>query len=193
MYPVEYRTSQEFFERLYRKSEDPWNFSSSVYEASRYQEILNALPQKYFERAFEPGCSIGVLTEKLAARCSEIQAIDISITAVRKAQQRCQNLLGVHINPGILPTDIPDGVYDLIVFSEIGYYFSIVNLQRIIERLVNQLSSRGTLIGVHWLGKSPDHVLDGNVVNDTIGSTDGLELTLSKRSEQYRLDRWTRC
>ena len=41
-----------------------------------------------FRRAFEPGCSTGVLTAELAARCDEVVALDVAAPAVERARSR---------------------------------------------------------------------------------------------------------
>lgn len=185
-------SSEAFFESRYQDSEDPWKFATSAYELSRYDAILKALPPGEFRRAFEPGCSVGVLTEQLAQRCRELHAIDISATAVSRAQQRCRHLSHVHIRHGALPNDIPDGTFDLILFSEIGYYFRLEALGAVLERLVDCLVPGGILLASHWLGKSPDHVLQGGQVHDLIGRMPSLRHLEQQRSKQFQLDLWVR-
>jgi hypothetical protein len=58
------------FETLYQESGDPWGFASNQYELMRYKHIYNALLNRRYNTIFEPGCSIGVLTEKLATLLS---------------------------------------------------------------------------------------------------------------------------
>ena len=116
-------SSQTFYEKMYAGVADPWAFATSPYEHYRYTRILNALGQRHYQRAFEPGCSIGVLTEQLAFVCAHVEATDISTIAVSRAQDRCRALPNVIIKQGGLPDQIPDGMFDLIIFSEIGYYF----------------------------------------------------------------------
>ena len=60
-------TSAEFFETMYAEREDPWEFASSQYERDRYAAIVRALGNRRYRRAFEPGCSIGILTPQLAS------------------------------------------------------------------------------------------------------------------------------
>jgi len=62
-------TSPEFFERKYLLDEDPWHFATSAYERQRYDELISALKGPRYKQAFEPGCSIGVFTERLANIC----------------------------------------------------------------------------------------------------------------------------
>ena len=79
-------TSAEFFETMYAEREDPWEFASSQYERDRYAAIVRALGNRRYRRAFEPGCSIGILTPQLAAFCDRVEAMDISPTAVARAR-----------------------------------------------------------------------------------------------------------
>ncbi len=58
--------STEYFDDLYQKNEDPWDFETSAYERDKYAATLAALPNAHYQNAFEIGCSIGVLTQQLA-------------------------------------------------------------------------------------------------------------------------------
>ena len=123
---------------------------------------------------FEPACSIGVLTEPLATICDRIDAIDISAKAVEQAVQRCRLLANVIIKQGALPAETPAGPFDLIVFSEVGYYFEKPQLRALIDQLMGSLESEGIFLAAHWLGTSPDHILNGNEVHEIVFSTKGL-------------------
>lgn len=185
--------SQAFFESKYRNDPDPWNFASSAYELGRYQATLEALADRQYRRAFEPGCSIGILTARLAAVCGQVEALDISPTAVESARKRCKAFPNVNIVCGALPEFIPGGRFDLIVFSEIGYYFDERQLQELGQTLVKQLLNPGTLLAAHWLGESADHVLTGDRVHELLGALDGLRHVHSERHSGFRLDRWERA
>lgn len=185
-------TSEAFFEAQYRRDPDPWSFATDNYELSRYQATLTALNGRYFHSAFEPGCSIGVLTEQLAGLCEHVAAIDISETAARQAQQRCRGLRNVEVKHAALPDGIPESSFDLIVFSEIGYYFDQAELTALAETLVDRLVSGGVFLAVHWLGNSPDHTLTGDQVHQVLGSVPQLQHSLSQRYPGFRLDRWTK-
>jgi len=184
--------SKEFFEAKYRTDSDPWKFASSSYELSRYAEIIRSLEGRTFEAGFEPGCSIGVLTERLAGVCRHLWAMDISPTAVAAARQRCEQLRNVSIEQGALPNDVPADDFDLIVFSEIGYYFEPTMLTKIRDRLVETLRPRGMLIGCHWLGVSADHPLHGEEVHSVLRAGRALRLTASRHFDGFMLERWER-
>lgn len=185
-------TGRDFFEGKYIQHVDPWAFASSDYEQSRYRSITNAFCNRRYSRAFEPGCSVGVLTAHLASLCNYVYATDISPTAVRRAKDRCKDLPNVEITCEALPAVLPQGNFDLIVFSEIGYYFHEFQLHELGTALMKKLNKQGTLLAVHWLGVSEDHLLSGDRVHEILKTIDGLTPTHSERHANFRLDRWER-
>ena len=185
-------TTEEFFDRMYRADPDPWHFASSDYEQDRYAATLSALEGRHFQRAFEPGCSVGIMTAKLADLCDEVFAIEISGAAVAKAREHCRDLPQVHIRKGALPDCVPQGGFDLIVFCEIGYYFEEQPLRMLLRHLVEQLDPGGVLLAVHWLGTSKDHVLSGDRVHELLFECAGLQHDKAERHFDFRLDRWSK-
>lgn len=185
-------TSPEFFESKYRERDDPWDFAGSGYERFRYETIIAALEKRRYDRAFEPGCSVGELTWRLAGRCGHVCALDISSSAVERARRRCSEFSNITFRVGSLPHHIPDGEFDLVIFSEIGYYFDEAGLKDLAAALVRRICVSGTLLAAHWLGVSNDHVLSGDRTHEVLGSVEGLRLTRSERYAGFRLDRWIR-
>ena len=185
-------SSPAFFEAKYRAAADPWNFAGSDYERSRYEATVAALDGRHFRRALEPGCSVGVLTQQLATRCAWVDAFDFSPTAVEAARQRCAALPNVALRCDALSPALPFGRYDLIVLSEIGYYFTDPEWAELAATLVSAMTAGSTLLAVHWLGKSSDHRLSGDRVHQLLGGQPGLSLGRAERFPQFRLDRWSR-
>lgn len=185
-------SSPAFFETKYRRKSDPWNFLKSPYECARYDAILNTLRGRHYHRVFEPGCSIGALTVRLASICDEIEAADFSPTAVKKARKRCENLSNVRIRCSSLSIEEDFGRFDLVVLSEIGYYFHAPEWRELSERCVATMNSGSTLLAAHWLGNSTDHQMSGDKVHDILASNASLRLEHSQRHECFRMDRWVR-
>ena len=185
-------TTQDFFEQKYKTDSDPWDFASNAYEQGRYGAILRALHGRRYEWTFEPGCSIGVLTARLASLSDAVLAMDISPTAAEQARERCRGLKNVSVSCGKLPEDIPGGLFDLIVFSEIGYYFEEPQLAELLAKLVERMTNGGTLLAAHWLGDSEDHILSGDQVHAVLGQVGGLKHSHAERHAGFRLDCWTK-
>jgi SAM-dependent methyltransferase len=185
-------TSRAFFELKYKESEDPWSFATSPYEQQRFAAVLSAIGDRRYCRAFEPGCSIGVLTVGLARICDRVEAMDISPTAIAQARDRTQHLPNVRTTCGALPSLIPSGTFDLIVFSEIGYYFTRDDLFAIASLLANRICTSGVFLAAHWLGESPDHLLSGDSVHEILARVPNLALRQTERHAGFRLDLWAR-
>jgi protein-L-isoaspartate O-methyltransferase len=180
------------FEDRYRDNPDPWNFADSTYEKDRYRTIMASLPRLTYARAFEPGCSVGELTARLAEVCGHVVATDFAPSAVRQARQRCAGLDNVEIHCADLATEVPPGPFDLIVFSEIGYYFPAPLLVNVALSAVGHLNMGGDFVAVHWLGDSADHVLHGDQVHEQLQSALPLRWLGGQRYDGFRLDAWRR-
>ena len=181
-----------FFEAMYQQDRDPWNFAGDAYELGRYRSIIAALAHRRYRHAFEPGCSVGVLTEQLASLCDAVEAIDFSPTAVERTRERCAALPNVSVRCTSLPDRMPVVGFDLLVLSEIGYYFTPADLGRLAPALIEPMLPGSTLLAAHWLGGSPDHIMSGDEVHAILGKNPSLQLEHSERHERFRLDRWVR-
>jgi len=184
--------SAAFFEARYQTSGDPWHFASSPYELSRYDITLATLSRESYRRGFEPGCSVGVLTAALARRVERLIACDISSTAVACAKERCGELANVEIHRRDVADGLPEGMFDLIVFSELGYYFSAARLAAIAREMATRMDPGGELVAVHWLGHSPDHVLHGDEVHGVLVQALPCEHVAGSRHAGFRIDSWRR-
>lgn len=118
--------------------------------------------------------------------------MDISPTAVAIAGRNCAHRPIVHLYCGALPGDVTTGLFDLIVLSEIGYYFDVEDLVRLGSNLVRRLEKSGVLLATHWLGHSEDHLLHGDLVHETLGKLDGIRSEYFERHAGFRIDRWIR-
>ena len=131
---------------------DPWSYVGGDYETHRYDVIVNHLPKTRFSRGFELGCSIGVLTERLGPYCDFLLGADCSPAAVAMARLRTAGAANVAIELMQAPGQLPEGRFDLIVLSEVLYFFSDADLARIASFVRERLESRGICILVNYLG-----------------------------------------
>lgn len=182
--------SPAYFDAKYAETDDPWSFETSAYEATKYQATLDVLPRARYHSAFEIGCSIGVLTERLAERTERLLAVDVSERALGRARQRCQQLPNVRCEWLRVPETFPDELFDLIVVSEVGYYWSRIELGRAMRLIINHLEPGGHLLLVHWTPFVADYPLTGDQVHDAVLSATAPRMRplVSRRESSYRLD-----
>ncbi|CAH0999426.1 Trans-aconitate 2-methyltransferase [Neolewinella maritima] len=182
-----------YFDTVYANSEDPWNFATSPYERKKYAASLAALPEARYASGLEIGCSIGVLTSLLAQRCDRLLAVDISEAALERARARLAGEVHVSFRRMTLPEEFPDRHFDLVVLSEVGYYWSYGDLDRAIERIGRALNPGGTLLLVHYTPYVPDYPLTGDEVHEAFADQlPDFYAIRSERADRYRLDVWKR-
>tara|TARA_R110002020_G_scaffold26514_33_gene86058 strand:- start:1708 stop:2298 length:591 start_codon:yes stop_codon:yes gene_type:complete len=140
------------FDRLYRDRRDPWDYETSAYEADKYLRCLNLLPRRRFGCALEVGCSIGVMSEAIAARCVSLLAIDFAPTAIVRARER--GIANARFRVAGVPQDWPRGPWDLIVLSEVLYYLDIDALERTIALVTRDLAPGGSCLVAGYTGQT---------------------------------------
>lgn len=179
-----------YFEKLYRENPDPWNFATSDYEDRKYQATLAALQRPLYGRALEIGCSIGVLTARLAVHCQELIAVDLSPTAIAKARETCSTLDNVRFDVGGAPGNLPGGPFDLIVLSEILYYLNRQDLAALAAWCQKAAASGAEIILCHWLGPT-NYPLGGATASNLFveAMQPRLESHAVFHEEVYRLER----
>jgi SAM-dependent methyltransferase len=167
-----------------------FNFGSE-YERERNQATLGCLSRASYGRAFEPGCSLGELTEQLARRCVQVMATDDAAERVARAEARCARFPNVEVRHAGLADGPPRGTFDLIVLSDFGGHFSPKPLLEIVLRMVGQLQLGGELVAAHSLWPS-SRLLHGDTVHNLLGDQLPLAWTYSERREEFRVDVWQR-
>lgn len=187
-------TDPAAFEARYQAAEDPWDFAGSPYEQGRYDAIEAALGGERFARGFEPGCSVGALTVRLAAHCDHLRAVDVSASAVARAVERCRALPSVDLAVGSVDDELVPGAFDLVVFSELGYYVDGEALDALVDGIAGSVAAGGLLVACHWLGSSPDHKVHGSVVHELLQRrcVAGFEHRHHRATPGYVLDAWRR-
>jgi hypothetical protein len=184
-------TERRYFDEMYGSDTDPWDFESSMYEHRKYALTMASLPRLRYGSAFEPGCSIGVLTEMLAARCDYLLATDVVPAALDRARNRLAGLRHVTLEQRAIPEDWPEAAFDLVVLSEIAYYFDASDLARVIALIERSTGIGAQVLGVHWRGTT-DYPLSGDRVHEIIAATPGLEQVVHHMETDFVLDVWER-
>ena len=190
------RSSASFFERMYASTptRDPWEFATSPTEQDRFDDLVSLLSGRRYQSCCEPGCSTGELTRRLASISGSVLAMDLSPTAIGEARRRNPDLAGVTFRVASFP-DAPgrdDGQFDLVVLSEIGYYFQPDDLRRAVLRIVDLLEPGGVLVASHWTGRSDDHVMTGARTHQVIAESMPWNRDEHHERPASIVDIWTR-
>jgi SAM-dependent methyltransferase len=184
-----------YFDALYAAAEDPWGFADRWYEQRKYAVTLASLPDERYATAYEPGCSIGVLSALLAGRCDQLLASDGSAAAVERAATRLAACTHVTVEQRLLPEQWPDGTFDLVLLSELLYYFATEDLALVIGSALASVNPGGTLVAVHWRHPAPDHPHTSDQVHAELAqraTAAGCVRLAGHVEDDFLLDVWVR-
>lgn len=185
----------DYFDSLFRRSADPWQFKSRWYESRKRALTLACLPQARYASGYEPGCANGELSSALAERCDRLLVSDGSAIAVDFAMARLGGYPSVEVRQLWVPVQWPDEMFDLIVLSEFGFYLGAVDLEALACKTIASLRPGGTVVACHWRrpiegcefgGDEVNHRLFGAMVKAT-----ALTPVCQVLEPDMRLDVWS--
>lgn len=181
-----------YFEGLFAGNNDPWGFRQRWYEQRKRLVTLAALPRPHYRAIFEPGCANGELSAALAERCDRLLCCDTSAAAANLARTRLSLFDHAEVRHGRLPGDWPEEKFDLIVFSEIGYYLDRQDLTEVIRRISDSLTADGQLLACHWRPPIEDCPLNARQVHDLIHEQLHLPRLVLHQEADFLLEVWSR-
>ncbi len=181
-------TPDAYFEERWALGDDPWEHGSRWYETRKYDLTAAALPRPMYRRSFEPGCGAGFLTQRLAERSTDHLAMERHPRGVRTTTERCRHLASVTVTEGCIPSDWPDGRFDLIVLSEVLYYLADDELAEVLGRAHVALAPGGDLVAVHYRAVVDEHVRTGDEVHHRLTTSAPWEHLLHGVDPDFVLD-----
>lgn len=167
------RLPDRYFDDVYAAASDPWRLAERWYEERKYAITMAMLPNARYRHAFEPGCSVGVLTEQLTLRCDHVTSSDVAAAALDATRDRVERsgrsdrltLSGTSLD-GDWPADV-----DLVVVSEVAYYLHPDTLRLVLDRECPRLAPGATVVAAHWRHSVEDYPMSGDEANALITST----------------------
>ena len=177
---------RQYFEELYAGDSDPWRYHECEYEIAKRVDTLSFLHARY-ESACEVGCSIGVLTGELAPRCDALLAIDISPRAADIARQSLRGFPQVEVAVMHLPYDRPTRKVDLLMLSEVLYFFDADELAQLAS-LAHDITKPGAdLVIVSYDGETRTK-LNGRQATETfLSHVKDFQLLRTEQREHYHI------
>lgn len=177
------------FQSLYRSNPDPWGFTTSRYEQTKYRRTVDALKDRRFVSGLEVGCSIGIPTHLLAPQCDSLFGIDIVEDPLAVARARCADQPQVRFARMQVPMQWPTEHFDLIVFSEVLYFLSAGDIAHCARHVLQTLIPGGVVVLVNWLGRTDDpNPADAAPDRFMAATQNTLRILCQERQEHYRLD-----
>jgi predicted TPR repeat methyltransferase len=185
------RVPDDYFDAMYAQSRDPWQLAGRWYEQRKYAMTMAMLPLPRYRHAYEPGCSVGVLTEMLSTRCEHVTATDVAATALEATAERLMR--GGHsdrvtLERRSLDSCWPTSDFDLVVLSEVAYYLDAESLREVLDRECPRLVAGATLIAAHWRHPVDDYPMTGDEANFVIAATAELQAVAHYSDDDVVID-----
>ena len=190
--------ARQHFEQMYQADPDPWQVASRWYERRKRDLLLAALPRERYAHGFEPGCGNGEATQRLLQRCDRLCAVDFSDRAVDLCRQRIAPQDRARLDLQALPLpwqwpqvpQVPQQGFDLIVVSELAYYFDDAALAHFNRQCLASLQGGGHWLMCHWRHGAHDHLQTTRTLHDSVSAHAQLNLLLSHSEPDFQLDIW---
>lgn len=179
---------QDYFDDMYTRHDDPWGFDSRWYEERKRATLLAALPRRRYRSAFEAGCATGAVTAHLADRCDSVLAVDLAPAALDRARRRLSDRENVEVRRAVLPDEWPEGEFDLLVLSEVAYYWGGADLDRGLAACVGSLAADGHLVACHWRHPVVEYPRDGDDVHDALAARGDLVCLVRHEEADFVLE-----
>ncbi|MBI5815107.1 MAG: methyltransferase domain-containing protein [Nitrospinae bacterium] len=145
-----------YFNWKYKK-QDPYHVGQSDYEKEKLDRAMAALAFKdSFDNVLEVGCGEGFMTEALAGKAAHVLAVDISDIAVKRTAERTAGTSCVTAKRMDVFTTPPSPEYDLVVCSEVLYYFEPEQLPGAVENIIGWIRPGGHAALIHARAKADD-------------------------------------
>ena len=88
----------------------------------------------------------------------------------------------------VAPGEWPEAMFDLVVFSEVLYYFTPDGIAEAARRTTGSLRPNGAVLLVNWFGPTDGSVPGDEAVHLFAEAAPGLTKLSHRRDETYRLD-----
>ncbi len=173
---------------MYLAKDDPWDLATKWHDQRKYAVTMASLPRERYQRAYEPGCSIGLLTAMLAPRCADLLAVDCVDSAVEQTRAAVREFPQVRVAAAMLPAELPDETFDLIVIGDLLYYLSAADLQALLDGLVERLEPGGDILAVHFRDREAGGNYDGFNVHEALAARPGLDRIVHHEDDWFLLD-----
>jgi SAM-dependent methyltransferase len=153
-----------FFEELWRRG-DPWEFETSDFEQRRCARLCSILAGRRYANALEIGCGAGFFTRFLAPVADRVVALDISKTAIERAEaiQPRPGFIDFRI-ANIMEYDVrAEGPWDLVILSDtiyfLGWLYSFFEVGWLAMEIFAATRNGGCLLLPNCFGGPEDYLM----------------------------------
>jgi predicted TPR repeat methyltransferase len=125
----------------------------------------------------------------MSERADTVLGVDASPTALAAARRRLTHRPGVTLAAVDVSRDWPEGSFDLVVISEVGYFLSPAALDRLVDRVAASLTADGVVVLCHWRHRVQGWVMNADEVHRRFadGPVPPLQARYTDRDAELRV------
>ncbi|MGF1491953.1 MAG: class I SAM-dependent methyltransferase [Microcoleaceae cyanobacterium] len=187
-------TENRFFTRLYFNflyiKQDPYH-ADGLSKQEELDHAFRILPDQPFSKGLEVGCGEGKNTWRLRAICDSVDAIDISVTAIRKA--RMHQPPATNFYTFDLVSDEFQKSYDFVFCADVLHYVSLRQMDDVARKLTDTTTVGGLIELVHVRSLSDDESgialkeFGAKTIHQYFLKLDNLKLIQDESTPLYRI------
>lgn len=137
-----------YFELKYLRG-NPYRVEANPLEIEKFNHAFDIMKEKRYDNILEIGCGDGYLLERYSPLSDRVLATDISGSALKMAKERLRGEKHIEFRQFDLIKDDIDEKFDLVICSEILYYFTLDQLKTVVPKILNYLKKNGNLLSIH--------------------------------------------
>ncbi|GAB2493639.1 hypothetical protein GCM10027030_28740 [Luteococcus sediminum] len=177
------------FDEMYEAGDDPWGWEESWYERRRRALVLGILRRPEYRHVLELGCGTGLLTAELVRRSEAVTALDVSGRALEVAHRR--GIEGVDWVHAAVPDGLPEGRFDCVVISELGYFLRPSELLALVRTVRDRMTDDAELVLADWRHPTQGIPLDGPLVHELVDAVVGLPRWARYEDPDVLVEAWS--
>lgn len=159
-------------------------------DEKKLDQIRAVLAGRHFTNALEIGCGDDALSLALAQQCVRLLCCDTSPRAVQLTQRKLCGLRHARTERRRLPTQWPEGRFDLIVLNNACSYLDANDTRRLIMRARMALTAHGTLIACHRRDMDDGRLQSGEAIHHHLQSGLSSPRILQYCDADLLIDAW---
>jgi len=137
------------FDSKFQADPDPWGTFAGRDEARKRAAIKHAIGARSHGRVLELAAGNGSNSHMILSRSLRLVSCDGAPTAVDLTRQNLSGRPRAKVEQCVLPEELPDGRFNLVVAAEILYYLSPTKLARLASNFRRLLSPNGSIVLAH--------------------------------------------
>jgi len=172
---------------------NPYRVEDRPQDIEKFNHAFNIINQRRYGSILEIGCGDGYFLERYFPLSDRILATDISKLALKMAKERLKGQKNIEFRQFDLIKDDIDKRFDLVVCSEVLYYFTLDQLKAAVPKILKWIKKDGSLLSIHIRSLNDDtagfpyKAFGAKTIHNLLESADGLKTVKRVILENYEI------